>query len=448
MPISLSDYSWPIADLTTISRADLHIAVLMFLENVKLGYAKHVGLNKEIVPDYQELQEAAKDTNATDLEKQIGDLFNSFAKDHSDLIKNLSTGNKEEFEILLDKALNDVTGDQSADGAYAAIVAGVKYQTLAEAVANSNNKIIKLLADVIEDIIIPADIETTLNLNGYTITNKESHTITNKGNLTVVGTGTVDNVTHQKSALFNDVGGTVVLENGLFNRSKENGQSASDSGGNSYYTILNHGDMTINDDVVISQGKDSEGKFSSLIDNGWYDGNNNTTKTESTLTINGGKMIGGLIAVKNDDFGVLTVNGGEILNCAQNSILNWNVATINGGTIACDKIAVYNDYCDAESDKGILTINGGKISGTIADIKDNGASKGSSVTVVGGTYYHDVSNFVSEGYKVVPYGNKFKVVVDEDYKPETNSEPLVENNSTETTEPTNSEVNDNGSVGS
>ena len=59
--------------------------------------------------------------------------------------------------------------------------------------------------------------------------------------------------------------------------------------GNSYYNILNQGEMTINSGVEVSQ----TGHFSSLIDNGWYNGSENTAKINAKLTINAEPSVAG-----------------------------------------------------------------------------------------------------------------------------------------------------------
>lgn len=100
--------------------------------------------------------------------------------------------------------------------------------------------------------------------------------------------GTVDNVTHARAAIQNEPGGNVVLNGGAYTRSKENGQNAEASGGNSYYNIVNHGTMEINSGVSVTQ----KGQFSSMIENGWYNGSQNTGKENSVLTINGGTFSG------------------------------------------------------------------------------------------------------------------------------------------------------------
>ena len=108
---------------------------------------------------------------------------------------------------------------------------------------------ITLQGDLSEDLTIPAEKNILLDLGGHKLTNVSGNTITNNGTLTIEGTGTVDNISHGKAAVYNNVGGTVILNGGTYTRSKENGQNASASGGNSYYNIVNWGEMTINDGV-------------------------------------------------------------------------------------------------------------------------------------------------------------------------------------------------------
>ena len=118
---------------------------------------------------------------------------------------------------------------------------------------------IKLEKDYNEDIRIAKEKTLTLDLNGHTLTNVEDHTITNYGTLTIIdssdeGKGTVDNVTHAKAALHNAEDAKVTLRGGSFTRSKEAGNSAESSGGNSFYTLQNYGTMTVFEGVSVSQG--------------------------------------------------------------------------------------------------------------------------------------------------------------------------------------------------
>ena len=131
---------------------------------------------------------------------------------------------------------------------------------------------IKLAANITGDVVIPEDANITIDLNGKKITNSGGHTIMNNGTLTIEGEGTVDNITHGKAALYNK--GTVTLNGGTFDRTQENGKSDSSSGGNSYYTIKNVGNMTINEgvNVLTAKGNGELGRFSSLVANGYYNG--------------------------------------------------------------------------------------------------------------------------------------------------------------------------------
>ena len=238
-------------------------------------------------------------------------------------------------------------------------VGGKYYASLQKAVDNAGKgETVTLLQDTAEDIVIPEGAELTLNLNGKTLTNHEDHTITNKGTLTITGGGTVDNVTHARAAIQNEPGGNVVLNGGAYTRSKENGQNAEASGGNSYYNIVNHGTMEINSGVSVMQN----GQFSSMIENGWYNGSQNTGGKNSVLTINGGTFSGGLNTIKNDDYGELVINDGTFTSMSQAAFLNWNVATVNGGTFdaaGASNGVILNGYIDGTMDQGKLTINGG-----------------------------------------------------------------------------------------
>ena len=240
-------------------------------------------------------------------------------------------------------------------------------EELEQALNGSSVTTIKLGADITASITIASGKTITLDLNGHKLTNTDGqHTITNNGTLTITGTGTVDNVSHARAALFNNEGATAVLNGGSFTRSQENGKTKEDSGNNSFYTIQNLGTMTINAGVSVTQN----GCFSSMVANGYYNG---TGKTNTpTMIINGGTFSGGLNTVKNDDCGVMTINGGEFKNFAQACVQNHNKLTITNGNfdgselkaIADSTVSViYNCGCGADNDKGMLSISGGTFSG-------------------------------------------------------------------------------------
>lgn len=284
---------------------------------------------------------------------------------------------------------------QVGDQTYASLSAAV------EAVETNGTATITLLKDATEDITISANKKVTLNLNGKKLTNSSNDTITvaNGAELTIEGAGTVNNGTHAKAAIFNN--GTVVLNGGTYDRSAEAGTSASVSGKNSYYTIVNHGTMTINEAAKVqTAGGDTEkGKFSSLVENGYYNYSSKeprsgyvegTNQEKPTLTINGGTFLGGLNTIKNDDGGRITIKDGNFSNFYQALVQNHNIATIEGGTFTAAEgsdqttYGVYNCGCVAVHDIGELTISGGTFTADYA--LGEVSTQAANVTISGGVF--------------------------------------------------------------
>lgn len=293
-----------------------------------------------------------------------------------------------------------------ADGETAAVakIGETTYSTLQTAIAAATageTTTVELLANTTEDITIPRGKKVILNLNGKTLTNSSNDTITvaNGAELTIEGAGTVDNVTHGKAAIFNN--GFAVLNGGTYDRSAEAGTSASVSGKNSYYTIVNHGKMTINEaaKVQTAGGVTEKGKFSSLVENGYYNYSSKepgsgyvegTNQEKPTLTINGGTFLGGLNTIKNDDGGMITIEDGNFSNFYQALVQNHNIATIEGGTFTAAEgsgqttYGVYNCGCAANYDIGTLTISGGTFTADYA--LGEVSTQAANVTISGGTF--------------------------------------------------------------
>lgn len=281
------------------------------------------------------------------------------------------------------------TGDGSTVTFHVASVNGTSYTSLEAAIGNApDGATIQLLSDFAEDATISEGRSVTIDLAGHTLTNVSDHTITNRGTLAVVdsvGGGVVDNVTNGRAAVINEVGATATLDAGTYTRSKETGSSPDAGGTNTYYNIVNHGMMKLNEGVVVRQ----DGAFSSLIENGWYDGTENTGMAPSVMVINGGSYLGGINTIKNDDWGELTINGGAFTNTTQAAVLNWNEATINGGEFSSEQYVVLNGKLDDSMDKGELVITGGTFVGG-EDVDPISQMSGSyefgTATVTGGTF--------------------------------------------------------------
>lgn len=310
--------------------------------------------------------------------------------------------------------------------------------------AGETETTIKLAADITGDVVVPEKANITIDLNGKKITNSVGHTIMNNGTLTIKGEGTVDNITHGKAALYNK--GTVTLNGGTFDRTQENGKSDSSSGGNSYYTIKNVGNMTINEgvNVLTAKGNGELGRFSSLVANGYYNGttyDNDKGVDNPALIINNGTFSGGLNTIKNDDRAELTINNGTFKNFYQATVQNHNIATINGGTYKAasdasstgkETYGVYNCGCDDNIDRGTLTVTGGIFEGAdyaIADVSSQpaavnisggsfsgakGAVKGTNsnaiISISGGVFDSNVQAYAADGYKAIQVtGDKYVV---------------------------------------
>lgn len=282
------------------------------------------------------------------------------------------------------------------------------YLTLEAAVAAAQSgDIVKLVKDTSENIIIPNGKTIVIDLNGKKLTNADSHTIVNNGNLTIQGSGTVDNVTHQKAALVNY--GTAVLNGGTYIRSLENPENNKDnSGGNSYYTILNDkgGNMTINAGVEVT----NVGHFSSMICNG---GDANSSAM-SKLTIHGGVFSGGINTVKNDELGELTITDGSFSNASQCVIMNWHKANISGGTFetneGAETVLFTAKYHDTRA-IGKLTLTGGTYicktdQALLCDRYNNNEKYLGTASIAGGTFSRQPeAKYIAAGYEAKDNGN-------------------------------------------
>ena len=204
-----------------------------------------------------------------------------------------------------------VTTAAWADEAKVAKIGNAEYATLQEAVdAATNGQTIVLQSNVTltASLNVAADKTVTLDLNSCKITADMNgpHMICNAGNLTI--TDSSENKTGEIAKIGAET--------------------------NFGYVIENHGTMTL-DRCKIS----STSVKSSAIENGWYTASANTAGTSCTMTIQNAEVVsvnaaGGLYTVKNDDYGVMVINGGVFTNgvAGAGAVLNWNDLTINGGT--------------------------------------------------------------------------------------------------------------------
>lgn len=310
-------------------------------------------------------------------------------------------------DYLDDGCKLDDTGSVVPSDNSVASIGNKGYRSLKAAITEAKaGDTVTLLKNVTEDVTIPAKTTITLDLNGKTLKNSLEDTITVEygASLTIQGDGTVDNTSHARAAIYNN--GTVVLNGGQYTRSAETGQDAETSGKNSYYNILNHGSMTINNGVTVSQS----GGFSSMIANGYYNYTDENPRNghvegrnhaKPELVITGGTFSGGLNTVKNDDGAKLTIVDGIFENTKQAAVMNWNEATIKGGSFSVQGSAgsvLVNGSNGANTvDQGVLTIEGGTFTipggKPIISINQNGKPAEAKTTVKGGSYSSSVAKY-------------------------------------------------------
>lgn len=300
------------------------------------------------------------------------------------------------FSLLPTAALADGEGTPALAEVSAA--AGTALPAAVDGVITLENGTYVMSEDTTATIKVPNGKNATLDLNGKTLTNKTGeHTIIveNGATLTITGNGIVDNVSHGKGAIVNS--GEVTLNGGTFKRSAENGTySPYGNGGNSWYTIANYGTMEINTGVTV----ENDGGYSSMIRNG------GEATADCNLTIRGGNFTGGINTVKNDLFGVLTINGGNFSNTVQYVIMNWNKAEITAGTFqtldTASAVLFTSAFGSNANYVGELTISGGEFKHAsdtqemIVDHYDE-SNKGNAV-VTGGKFDADISKYIPTDY--------------------------------------------------
>ncbi len=300
------------------------------------------------------------------------------------------------FSLLPTAALADGEGTPAPAEVPAAV--GTALPAAVDGVITLGNDSYVMSEDTTAFVNVPAGVTATLDLGGKTLTNKaDEHTIIveNGATLTITGNGIVDNVSHRKAAIYNE--GEVTLNGGTFERSAEKGTySPYGNGGNSWYTIANYGTMEINTGVTVKNA----GGYSSMIRNG------GDVTADCNLTIKGGNFTGGVNTVKNDSFGVLTINGGNFSNTAQYVIMNWNKAEITAGTFqtldTASAVLFTSAYGGDANTVGELTISGGEFkhaSDTQEMIVDHyDASNSGTAAVTGGKFDADISKYIPTDY--------------------------------------------------
>lgn len=306
-------------------------------------------------------------------------------------IESLGTELAKDYALKADLDVIKIYGDTTSDTSME--VNGQKYNTASEAIAAvSDGGTIKLSGGLGADEVINADKKFTLDMNNAVIVDNEKTPVNVdvNGALTLTGNGSVECNKNGKPAINNN--GNLIIENGSYTRSV-------DEKGNSYYTMVNHGNTVINDGIF-----QAPRIVSSMISNGYWDYAQDYKAGEMAeypeLTINDGTFINAFYVIKNDDNGKLYINGGNfygtIFNNGYEMVVKGGNFKVTDGTynIGMRKL---NDVMNS----GKLLIEGGTFySNGEVNFKHNGGGEEPEVVIKGGKFSAVVpEKYIAEGYE-------------------------------------------------
>lgn len=306
-------------------------------------------------------------------------------------IESLGTELAKDYALKADLDVIKIYGDTTSDTSME--VNGQKYNTASEAIAAvSDGGTIKLSGGLGADEVINADKQFTLDMNNAVIVDNEKTpvNVSVNGALTLTGNGSVECNKNGKPAINNN--GNLTIENGSYTRSV-------DEKGNSYYTMVNHGNTVINNGIF-----QAPRIISSMISNGYWDYAQDYKAGEMAeypeLTINNGTFINAFYVIKNDDNGKLYINGGNfygtIFNNGYEMVIKGGNFKVTDGTynIGMRKL---NDVMNS----GKLLIEGGTFySNGEVNFKHNGGGEEPQVVIKGGKFSAVVpEKYIAEGYE-------------------------------------------------
>ena len=320
------------------------------------------------------------------------DLTGYATKEEVNALKNEINEELNKYALKTDLDVIKIYGDSVAEDTSMS-VDGVKYDTASEAInAVPDGGTVKMSGGLGVGEVINVDKKLTLDMNSAVIVDNEKTPVNVgvNGNLTLTGNGSVECNKHGKPAINNN--GNLIIENGSYTRSV-------DEKNNSYYTMVNHGNIVINDGIF-----QAPRVISSMIDNGYYDYNTDYKAGEMAeypeLTINGGTFINAFYVIKNDDNGKLYINDGNfygtIFNNGYEMVVKGGNFKVTDGTynIGMRKL---NDVMNS----GKLLIEGGTFySNGEVNFKHNGGGEEPDVVVKGGKFSAVVpEKYIAEGYE-------------------------------------------------
>lgn len=235
---------------------------------------------------------------------------------------------------------------------------------------------------------VPIGGSVTLEMGDYSITgsitNNSTNFTINGGEIVIDPELPVANYTG--AAITNTATGDITIDGLKINTSSDK------------YLIVNKGNMSIDDASIVSTSV----KTALVINTG-------TASDIPYLEIDGGSFTGGLYCVKNEDYGLLTINDGTFTNTyvedegppidGGTPVMNFSYATINGGTFISNATAITTSIwvghlteCPGETE-----IYGGyfKAEGSIIGAPVGDATTAMGTTVIyGGSYSKDIAPII------------------------------------------------------
>lgn len=338
-------------------------------------------VNEKVTANTNKLSEV--ETKVNEVETKVNETNSKLESLGTELVKDYAL--KADLDVI--KIYGDTTSDTSME------VNGQKYNTASEAIAAvSDGGTIKLSGGLGADEVINADKQFTLDMNNAVIVDNEKTpvNVSVNGALTLTGSGSVECNKNGKPAINNN--GNLIIENGSYTRSV-------DEKGNSYYTMVNHGNTVINNGIF-----QAPRIISSMISNGYWDYAQDYKAGEMAeypeLTINDGTFINAFYVIKNDDNGKLYINGGNfygtIFNNGYEMVIKGGNFKVTDGTynIGMRKL---NDVMNS----GKLLIEGGTFySNGEVNFKHNGGGEEPEVVIKGGKFSAVVpEKYIAEGYE-------------------------------------------------
>lgn len=324
------------------------------------------------------------------------DLSGYATKEEVNTLKDEINAELNKYALKTDLDVIKIYGDSVAEDTSMS-VDGVKYDTASEAInAVPDGGTVKMSGGLGESEVINVDKKLTLDMNSAVIVDNEKTPVTVgvNGDLTLSGDGSIECNKNGKPAISNN--GKLTIENGNITRTV-------DEKGNTYYTMVNHGSVTINGGIF-----QAPREVSSMIENGYWDYNSGNEDSGyiagvnaqyPELIVNGGTFINNFYTIKNDDAAKLTINDGmfygTILHNGIEMIINGGHFTTIDGFYPLSIRNLSDDLNPAKT-----VINGGIFDGNCKTIIKNSGEKELDIQVKGGKFILPVEEqYIAEGYE-------------------------------------------------